>query len=307
MIFNKQKYTKKRHVRIINRFFLLLLHFHRRKTVEMVVHYFKFITNPMKRVLMIAGFFFTLFPAFSQQQDLVIEGNYWGKNLYLFNPITNGVSSISKISVNNVVLDTIFNSNSYVVDLTKMNLAMGQTLIISIQHKPNSEPLVTNMDAIAPNKDFGIESFKYNKKDNSLNWSISELEKGKLYDIEQFVWGKWNKVREIGLTDTVSQTSFMPFYHSGLNLFRIKQYEKKSKNTAYTKSLKVRAGTKEVFIVNLKTTKILEFTEETIYEIIDSKGKKVKTGKGKEVDVEKYPKDEYFVNYDNKTEVFIKK
>jgi hypothetical protein len=261
----------------------------------------------MKRLIFAIGLILNILPAFSQTQDMVIEGNYWGKNLYLFNPIVNGVSCLSKISVNNEVLDTVFNSNSYVVDLTKMSLSMGQTLIISIQHQPNSEPIITNMDAIAPAKDFGIESFKHNKKDNSLTWSMSDLEKGKLYDIEQFLWGKWQKIKEIGLTDTVSQTSYTPLYHSGLNLFRIKQYEKKSKHVAYTKSIKARPGTKEVFVVNLKATKKLEFTEETLFEIIDSNGKVVKSGKGKEVDIEKFPKGEYFVNYDNKTEVFIKK
>ena len=261
----------------------------------------------MKKFIFIVGLFFAVLPTFSQSQDMVIEGNYWGKNLYLFNPIVNGVSSMSKISVNNVVLDTVFNSNSYVVDLNKMDLSIGQSLIISIQHQPDSEPIITNADAIAPAKDFGIESFKHNKKDNTLIWSINELEKGKLYDIEQFIWGKWQKVKEIGLRDTVSQSSYLPLYHSGLNLFRIKQYENKSKHVAYTKSIKVRPGTKEVFIVNLKTSKTLEFTEETLFQIINSNSKMVKSGKGKEVDVETLPKGEYFVNYDNKTEVFIKK
>lgn len=260
----------------------------------------------MKKSGLFLSFLFLSFFAVSQQ-DMVLEGNYWGKNLYIFNPIENGISSIKKITVNNMVLDTVFNSNSYVVDLTKMNLATGQSIIISIQHQLNTLPIVTNLEAIAPGKDFTIESFKYNKKDNSIAWSIRDLEKGKLYDIEHYLWGKWHKVKEIGLTDTVSQTSFIPVYNSGLNLFRIKQWEKKSKNTAYTKSIKVRPGTKEVFIVNLKTSKILEFTEETLFEIVDSKGKVFKTGKGKEVDFSSYPKGTYFINYDNKTEQFIKK
>lgn len=241
------------------------------------------------------------------QQDMVVEGNYWGKNIYVFNPFVNGSSSISKISVNNVVLDTVFNSNSYVIDLTKMNFSTGQTLLISIQHHPDAEPFITNMEAISPNKDFNIESFKYNKKENNLSWSIKDLEKGKIYDIEQFIWGKWNKVKEIGLTDTVSTSTYIPLYHSGLNLFRLKQSEKKSKNVSYTKSIKVRSSSKEVFIVNVKTSKILEFTEPTMFEIIDTNGKVVKSGKDKEVNIELLPKGEYFVNFDNKTEGFIKK
>jgi hypothetical protein len=261
----------------------------------------------MKRIIFAICLIINILTAFSQTQDLILEGNYWGKNLYVFNPIVNGVSCLSKVSVNNVVIDTVFDSNSYVVDLNKMGLSTGQSIIISIQHQPASEPIITNMDAIAPAKDFGIESFKHNKKDNSLTWNLNDLEKGKLYDIEQFLWGKWQKIKEIGLRDTVSQTSYTPLYHSGLNLFRIKQYEKKSKHVAYTKSIKVRPGTKEVFVVNLKTSKKLEFTEETLFEIIDSNGKVVKSGKGKEVDIEKLPKGEFFINYDNKTEVFTKK
>ena len=261
----------------------------------------------MKRIIGIVFSLLMVITTLFGQQDLVVEGNFWGKNIYIFNPFINGVSSITKISVNNVVLDTVFTSNSYVVDLTKMNFSTGQPIIISIQHQPDAEPFITNMEAIAPNKEFNIESFKYNKKDNNLTWNIKELEKGKIYDIEQFIWGKWHKVKEVGLTDTVSTNSYMPLYHSGLNLFRLKQSEKKTKNTSYTKSIKVRSTTKEVLIVNVKTAKLLEFTEPTIFEIIDTKGKVVKSGKGKEVDVELLPKGEYFVNYDNKTEGFIKK
>ncbi len=260
----------------------------------------------MKKIILLVGLFFVFFESFSQQ-DFVVEGNYWGKNIYIFNPFENGVSSMTKISVNNVVLDTVFKSNSYVVDLTKMDLAIGQSILISIQYASKVEPFITNMEAIAPNKEFNIESFKYNKKENHLSWSIKELEKGKIYDIEQFTWGKWVRVLRIGLTDTVSSSSFMPIYNSGLNLFRLKQSELKSKNTSYTKSIKVRPGIKEVFIVNAKVTKLLEFTEPTLFEIIDTKGKIIKSGKGKDVDIEALPSGEYFINYDNKTEGFIKK
>ncbi len=70
----------------------------------------------MKRII---GIVFSLLMGITSlfgQQDLVVEGNFWGKNIYIFNPFINGVSSITKISVNNVVLDTVFSSNSYVVD-----------------------------------------------------------------------------------------------------------------------------------------------------------------------------------------------
>lgn len=241
------------------------------------------------------------------QQDMVVEGNYWGKNIYIFNPYINGHSSISKITVNNVVLDSVFNSNSYVVDLSKFALSIGQPLIVSIQHNPAAEPFISNMDAIAPSKDLSFDSFKHNKKENNLSWSIKEFEKGKIYDIEQFLWGKWQKVKDIGLADTLTATSYMPLYHSGLNLFRIKQSEKKSKSVAYTKSIKVKQSGKEVYIINPKTIKILEFSEITMYEIIDVKGKILKTGKGKEINIESFPKGEYWINFDNKTEGFLKK
>jgi hypothetical protein len=260
----------------------------------------------MKKILTYIAFFLCFQSVFSQQ-DLIVEGNYWGKNIYIFNPIENGKSSISKITVNNVVLDSVFNSNSYVIDFTKMGFSIGQSIIISIQYSLNLEPRITNIEAIAPNKDFSIESFKYSKKDNALTWIIREFEKGKLYDIEQFIWGKWLKVREIGLADTLSSTSFIPLYNSGLNLFRVKQYEKKSKNVAYTKSIKVRPGNKEVVVINPKASKIIEFSDETMFEFNDNKGKVLKTGKGKQINIESFPKGEYWLNYDNKTEAFIKK
>ncbi|NPA45127.1 MAG: T9SS type A sorting domain-containing protein, partial [Chlorobi bacterium] len=55
------------------------------------------------------------------------------------------------------------------------------------------------------------------------------------------------------------------------------------------------------------TTNRIFFSEETRFEIYDYYGKLVKTGYGQEINVEKLKKGTYFLNYDNKTENFIKK
>lgn len=49
------------------------------------------------------------------------------------------------------------------------------------------------------------------------------------------------------------------------------------------------------------------FTSETLFEVYDSYGNIVKKGFGEKVDVSNLKKGIYYLNYDNKTDTFVKK
>jgi hypothetical protein len=51
----------------------------------------------------------------------------------------------------------------------------------------------------------------------------------------------------------------------------------------------------------------ITFMDETAYEIYDSKGEIVLSGKGKIIDLKTLQKGIYYINYDNKTDTFVKR
>jgi hypothetical protein len=78
-------------------------------------------------------------------------------------------------------------------------------------------------------------------------------------------------------------------------------------NTICSGEQKFRTSVKEVFLLSDKVGDELEFSSETLYEIFTENGELLKSGNESEVNVSELSKGNYWVNYDNKTERFLKK
>ena len=240
-------------------------------------------------------------------QEILIEGNYWDKNLYIYNPNPIQNSCIKSISVNNKIIDSVFNSNSVIINLKRLGLQYGDNLLLIIQHDENCEPIISNLDAVKVSSELFLESFKFVRRQSILQWEVEELDSGKVFEIEQYIWGKWNTALVLGNSDTISVNKYSPVLTSKLNLFRIKQTDPSSKNITYTKSVKVRTGNRNIVIEKAKSRDILVFSDKTHYEIYSIDGILLTSGIGKEVDISKLEKGEYWINYDINTEIFRKK
>lgn len=243
----------------------------------------------------------------ASSQEILIEGNYWNKNLYLYNPMPSSNSCVKYIIVNNKVVDSLFNSNSIIIDLKHLGLQYGDNLVLLIQHDENCEPIISNPDAVKPTSELFIESFKYIRRSGVLQWDITDFDKGKKLELEQYLWGKWIKALDLGMTDTLGVSSFSPILNSKLNLFRLKQYDPNNQVTTFTKSIKVRTGNRNVLLEKTKVSDKLVFTEMSHYEIYSADGSLLMSGVAKDVDVSKLPKGDYWVNFDINTSVFKKK
>lgn len=242
-----------------------------------------------------------------QSQEILIEGNYWSKNLYLYNPMPSNTSCVKYIIVNNKVVDSLFTSNSIIIDLKNLGLQYGDNLVLLIQHDEKCEPIISNPDAVKPTSELIVESFKYVRRSGVLQWDIADFDKGKMLEIEQYIWGKWIKALDLGLTDTLGVSTFSPTLISKLNLFRIKQFDPNNKTYTYTKSVKVRMGARNILLEKTKVSDKLVFSEMTHYEIYSSDGTPLMSGIAKDVDVSKLAKGDYWVNFDINTAVFKKK
>ena len=252
--------------------------------------------------------FFILFSFLTFSQQLVLDGCYYEKNLFVLNPsLGNENFCVKEVYVNNVKTNDEVNSNAFEIDLSHYKFNIGDSLKIILVHSNGCTPKIANPDAINPHNLFKFISAKVDRK-GVLVWKIDGDPGEDPFGIEQFRWNKWVNVDEVQSTDTV-ETGLYNYKikpNSGNNLFRIYQTDG-SGNTVYSKDVRYRSMTKEVFLTSPRVTDVLSFSDETMYEIFDDKGNFILDGTGTQVDVKELTKGKYWVNYDNKTEQFTKK
>ena len=244
----------------------------------------------------------------SHAGTILLEGNYQGKNIYVQNPFSGtGVGFCTfEVKVNGQVTTDEVNSSAFEVDLGNFKLTMGEKIVIALQHKDDCRPKVLNPEVLKPKSTFETTAIKV--ASNTLTWATKN-ESGKLpFMVEQFRWNKWIKIGEIEGKGSAGahNYSFEVTPHSGENLFRVKQIDY-TERPNISKTARVRNNTEELSLKTIKVKDNLEFTGETMYEIYDAYGNIIKKGYTATVDVSNFKKGIYYVNYDNKTEQFIKK
>jgi len=240
---------------------------------------------------------------------IILEGNYQGKNLYVQNPFAgSGVGFCTyEVRVNGDVTTDEINSSAFEIDFNNFQLEVGEKIVVTIKHKDDCKPKVLNPEVLKPKSTFEVVSMKIDKE-GVINWT-TKGETGKLpFVVEQFRWSKWIKVGEeegVG-TGGTNNYSFKCTPHTGENLFRVKQIDYTGK-PRYSKAAKYRSLDNEVTFHPIKVKKDIIFTAETMFEIYDSYGNIVKKGFAEKVDVSNLAKGIYYLNYDNKTDKFVKK
>ena len=246
----------------------------------------------------------------SSAGNIILEGNYQGKNLYVQNPFAGtGVGfCVQKVEVNGQVTTDEINSSAFEIDFNNYQFKIGDKISVKITHKDDCKPKVLNPEVLKPKSTFEVITMKLDG-DGTLKWNTKN-ETGKLpFVIEQYRWNKWVKVGEMdgkGIGDNNDYVFKITTLHSGENQIRIKQVDYTSQ-PRYSKPVKFVSTMPEVTYVPVKVTKDITFSAETLYEIYDQYGNVVKKGFGKSVDCGNLSKGVYYLNYDNKTAEFIKK
>jgi hypothetical protein len=260
----------------------------------------------MKHILSII-LVFSAFSGFSG--TIVLEGNYQGKNLYVQNPFrSSGVGFCAyEVTINGDVSTDETNSSAFEIDFTNFQLSVGEKVVVTIKHNDDCRPKVLNPEVLKPKSTFEVAEIKVDK-DGMFIWKTTQETGSLTYVVEQFRWSKWIKVGEVEGkgTSSTNEYSFQTTPHSGENQFRVKQVDYTGK-PRYSKPAKYLSKDSEVTFTPLKPKDEITFSSETMFEIYDSYGNIVKKGFSNKIDVTNLPKAIYYLNYDNKTEKFIKK
>ncbi len=244
--------------------------------------------------------------------ELVLEGVYKGENLYVENPYSPvGVGfCVSEVLVNGRTTTDEINSSFFEIDLSIYNFRYGALLKIVIRHREGCKPRVLNPEVLTPESTFEIKTISIDK-DGFINWSTIKEHGSLPFVIEQYRWNKWIRIGSVKGRGTggLNRYRYPVEFHSGNNKFRIKQVGSSNK-PRYSQSVEYLSNIPEITFVpgnGGKTSTHIYFSGRTRYEIYDYYGKLVKTGTENDVDVSKLKPGTYFLNYDNKTEIFTKK
>lgn len=238
--------------------------------------------------------------------EVLMEGNYQGKNIFIQNPYNSvdGSFCATEVIVNNVREVDDINSSAFEVNLNKFNI--GDKITIKIVHKGDCKPKVINPEVLKPRTTCEILDMKIDE--DHVQWS-TKGESGPLpFIVEQFRNNKWVPSAEMQGkgTQEINTYSVKIRHHSGENRFRIKQSDFTGKSN-YSKAVNYTSSKPEINFWPQRVTKLIYFSEEAEYEIFDSYGNLVKKGFDKQVDLSGLTKGYFYLNIDNKTEKFLKK
>lgn len=243
--------------------------------------------------------------------NIVLEGNYQGKNLYVKNPFAGvGVGfCVFEVTVNGSVTTDEWNSSAFEIDLSIHDLDLGDEVVVVIKHKDDcATPKVLNPEVLNPKSTFKTESITVDAN-NVLKWSTTDEAGVLTFVVEQYRWNKWIYVGEVegaGRTGKTNNYSFQVTPHSGQNKLRVKQVDYTG-IPRYSPTVEFESSVPEVTFSPAKVENDLSFSSETMYEVYDIHGNIVKKGYSNKIDCTNLKKGLYYLNYDKSTDEFMKK
>jgi len=265
----------------------------------------KNLTNRLLLVLV-----FILCAVSVQAGNIVLEGNYQGKNLYVRNAFAgSGVGFCAfEVTVNGNITTDEVNSNAFEVDLSIHDLSPGDRVVVVIKHKDDCGVKVLNPEVLKPRSTFKVQSIAVGNK-GILQWSTTEESGVLTYIVEQFRWNKWVYVGEVegkGRTGSANSYTFQVTPHSGENKFRVKQVDYTGVPN-YSAVAAFDSGNSTVSYSPVKVEDHIDFSSETMFEVYDIHGNIVKKGYSNRIDASNLKKGMYYLNYDNSTVEILKK
>jgi len=258
-------------------------------------------------------FFAIKFCLFAQVELLSLEGTYQEKNLLVNNPpMADGFGfCISKVLVNGEILPAMIQTSHFEIDFTLFHLKKGAEVFVVLEHAPGCEPRFLNPIILLPNSTFDCTSITA-QKDGLVKWTTTNEQAVLDFSVEQFKWGRWVEVGQVKGKGSKGPNNyqFQLTPHSGKNTVRVSQTDSSGK----PRVSKSAGFNSQVTTVTFSPTKVhtnITFKAKgqaikTKYEIYDAYGNLLKIGYSSSVDCRNIVNGVYFINYDNKTEKFIK-
>jgi hypothetical protein len=242
--------------------------------------------------------------------EITLVGVYQGKSLYVQNPFSGDNVSycIKQVTVNGTSLEAdVINQSAFVIDLSI--LKPGSEVVVKIIHKDDCKPAVLNAAVIKSSSTFKFGELAVT--DNALKWTATNDQVSGQFYIEQFTNNNWVIIKEVkpkaGAGGSSRSYDFPINHHSGVNKYKVK-YQERGGNSYYTNVAEFTSDKPPVTFYPKRVNDKITFSSKVEFEILDAYGITVKKGEGTEVACSDLKSGGvYYINFDNKTEKFLKK
>lgn len=255
----------------------------------------------------IVAVFLTVFSIFNIfAGNITLSGVYQGKNLYVQNPFTSDMKEFctQEVYVNNVKVITNPTSSAFEIDLS--HLKINDVVNIKIVHKDDCKPKILNAQVIRVKSAFQFVSF--NVTEENIEFVTKGEKASSKIILEQFRNNNWLALFDLNAKGGADNNNYRleSYHNSGLNKYRLK-YHDQTGEVFYSKVVEFNSTLPEAKFAPLRVSKNITFTRKLHFEILDAYGNVVKKGEGAEVDCSELTTGVYYVNFDNKSEKFLKK
>ena len=238
--------------------------------------------------------------------ELIVVGEYHGKNLYIQNPYSSEKNQycVQEVYLNKEKLKTLFNTSAFEIDLS--GLALHSQIIIKLIYKDDCKPKILNLNVIKTHVKFHFADFTID--DAKLSWNTTgEKLSGKFF-IEKSMHNSWVVIKEIESNGGLGTNhySIEEIHHSGSNKYRIK-FKEGIDHFQYSKVIEYHSKKKAIGYFPKKPSDVIKFSDTTDYEIVNAAGNSLLKGRDLSVKVSTLAPGVYYLNLDNRTEKFIKR
>ena len=243
--------------------------------------------------------------------ELVLQGVYRGKDIYVKNPYDPSTSTFctDKVLVNDNVVMESPRASAFKIDLG--HLKMGALVVIRIEYKDGCAPQIINPQVLSEEKGFKFLSSRASA--NSIDWTTEGEFPSGVFSVEQEIYGvdrkyTWEMLSQIEGKGNITSNrySVSPNHFPGDNKYRIR-YDSPEKEAVYSVEIVYTSTKNPITFYPLSVTTQLTLSESTDYEITDRNGRIVKSGFGSNILLQELRSGEYYLHIQNRIEKFVKK
>ncbi|MFH0894680.1 MAG: hypothetical protein V2A54_09610 [Bacteroidota bacterium] len=261
--------------------------------------------------------FFTIFTLIFSQgfasapAEFVLDGNYYGDNLYIKNNYSESAKTyaIVEVLVNGKKITNNTNAHAFEVAFADMGIQVGDPVSVKIKYNGEKKPYVINPEVLKPKGGCTFSAQPKIDKNRALIWSTKNENYALPFIIEQNKWNKWVTVGEVMGTGKSGENkySYQPVYTSGMNIYRVRQSSPRG-DEYLSAEAKFKSVIPEITAAVDKSGNTINLSAETNFELFNQAGEMISSGKALNVDISKLEKNKiYWLSYDNKTIQFVKK
>lgn len=244
-----------------------------------------------------------LFISLGFAEELKVKGIYQGRNLFVQNSLVDektGDFCITKVTVNGEDVPDEIRSSAFVISLDRMDLELGEDITILFTYKKNCAPLIINPEVLKPLSTYKLKT--HSVEDGFLVFETTQEASRLMFYVEEFRWNRWLQIAEVqgigGPEDNDYRVKIYPC--NGVNKYRLKQIDHLDR-ISYSDTLQLTFVVDEVMLLKEKKIKDrIEFSGETLYELYNEYGERVKFGGSTSIDISDLMPGKYYLSYDDK-------